>query len=320
MNKPLDRIAEAYYGELGEAECDETRKKVHWICKNSKGDDILDVGCSQGIASILLGREGKSVVGIDISEEAIEFAKDLLKDEDEFTNQFIDFKVGNFMAYNFGDMSFDSIILRDGLGYATDPKRIVKKAYNLLNNEGQIIITVPFGATNSIDQKKLFYLTEICDLQMDGLIIDELTYFGNWIGIVYKKKENSNEVQTSRDMILSLENSITMLQKQYLIDSKEKNRIIDKLEKEIEELNQGYSKDYNENIEQLHMDERESSINGLEKNIYLQEQLVSALSNEEKLLVSYKQLLRKYNAISKSTLGKLTLFYWEKRRRIFRRK
>ncbi|MGE8206961.1 hypothetical protein ACQKP0_20835 [Heyndrickxia sp. NPDC080065] len=54
----------------------------------------------------------------------------------------------------------------------------------------------------------------------------------------------------------------------------------------------------------------------LEK-LQLQEQLLQAYKNELHLLHLHKVLLSKYNALRKSKLGKLTLFYWKKKRRIF---
>ena len=80
-----DRISEVYYGGLSsERLTRRARDRIHWMCKNVIGDKVLDIGCSQGIASILLGREGYSVVGIDTNSAAIEFANtDLAKEAEE---------------------------------------------------------------------------------------------------------------------------------------------------------------------------------------------------------------------------------------------
>jgi 2-polyprenyl-6-hydroxyphenyl methylase/3-demethylubiquinone-9 3-methyltransferase len=48
-----------------------------------EGRRVLDVGCSQGIASILLAREGKTVWGVDREALAVESAKERLADEEE---------------------------------------------------------------------------------------------------------------------------------------------------------------------------------------------------------------------------------------------
>lgn len=82
MKKNTDRVSEAYYNELGKEFGDKVRERIHWVLASSKGETVLDVGCSQGLVSILLAREGKQVVGIDILEEAIDYAKEQLEKEE----------------------------------------------------------------------------------------------------------------------------------------------------------------------------------------------------------------------------------------------
>ena len=58
-----------------------TRRRVHWLCAQAQGTRILDVGCSQGVASILLGAEGRTVVGVDRERPALEEAERRLAQE-----------------------------------------------------------------------------------------------------------------------------------------------------------------------------------------------------------------------------------------------
>ncbi|RST59515.1 methyltransferase domain-containing protein [Siminovitchia terrae] len=70
-------------------------------------------------------------------------------------------------------------------------------------------------------------------------------------------------------------------------------------------------------MEEAWQQEKQASMDRIMKNIYLQEHLEAAYSREEKLLISYKELLRKYQALSNSKLGKFALYYWKKRRSLF---
>lgn len=55
-----DRVNERYYGMVNTVKSQEaTRARIHWICRHVSGNRMLDAGCSQGITSILLGREGR---------------------------------------------------------------------------------------------------------------------------------------------------------------------------------------------------------------------------------------------------------------------
>src|SRR5690606_25993832 len=71
-----DRISEVYYGaDSSERQTKRARDRIHWMCSSTRGKRVLDVGCSQGIAAILLGRDVYEVVGIDNNPAAIEFAE-----------------------------------------------------------------------------------------------------------------------------------------------------------------------------------------------------------------------------------------------------
>ena len=64
-----DRVAEAYYGLMGQQFMRDTQARIHWICRQIQGKSVLDVGCSQGIVPILLAREGLKAIGIDSSPQ-----------------------------------------------------------------------------------------------------------------------------------------------------------------------------------------------------------------------------------------------------------
>lgn len=71
-----DQVNERYYGQINSEESHEaTRNRIHWICRHVQGHTVLDVGCSQGITSILLAREGFEVTAIDLEEDSISYAK-----------------------------------------------------------------------------------------------------------------------------------------------------------------------------------------------------------------------------------------------------
>ena len=72
----LDRVGEVYNGTYGSDIAQmRTKDRVNWICKNVHGKHILDIGCSQGIVDLLLARQGRNVLAIDIEKEAIAYAQ-----------------------------------------------------------------------------------------------------------------------------------------------------------------------------------------------------------------------------------------------------
>ncbi len=67
---------------------------------------VLDLGCGSGWLSVFLAREGFDVVGIDVSDQAINLAKTWALQEDLK----IAFTAGDIASLPFADNSFDAVV------------------------------------------------------------------------------------------------------------------------------------------------------------------------------------------------------------------
>lgn len=189
MKKNHDKITDAYYGAFGTELMDSSRERIHWICANAKGETILDIGCSQGICPILLGREGKQALGLDMNAESISYAEDALAQEEEGTRQNVTFLCANFTnCEEIRGKQFDVIILSEILEHLTDPVRFLKHTLPFLHEEGRILVTVPFGITQYFDHKRNYFLTEIFNELSEVYQVEKVKFFGSWIGLVGRKK------------------------------------------------------------------------------------------------------------------------------------
>ena len=47
--------------------------RIRWICSKVESSVVIDIGCSTGVVSILLVREGFEVVGVDFDNDRIEY-------------------------------------------------------------------------------------------------------------------------------------------------------------------------------------------------------------------------------------------------------
>lgn len=99
----------------------------------------------------------------------------------------------------------------------------------------------------------------------------------------------------------------------------EQNLINLQLRKQISNLTEQIKKNNNDEIKELYANEintlRNQLIKEKKEKVTIQEELLFMYEREGKILKSYKNLLRKYNALSNSKLGKLTLAYWKFRSR-----
>jgi ubiquinone/menaquinone biosynthesis C-methylase UbiE len=366
MTKILDKVSEAYNDGHGTAFGRKVRERIHWICEHTVGQEILDVGCSQGIGSILLGREGKRILGMDLAEDSIDFAKNSLEKEAISTREMVEFQYANFLTYQFENRNFDTVIFGEILEHLLHPKDFIQKAKSLLKPNGRIIVTVPFGINDWPDHKKTYYLNGLLKLADESLKVHEVKLFGKWIGVIFDLDSKEKPIELDFDLLEKLENSFYDIERNLIDDLAE----IKKNTKDQEKRDKLQIEKYKNENESLKiklkstLDEFESKVNELKKlqkelnefkiskgksnelydslasykgkfeniskelekvknetkllkdeRLKLKEKLLSVYNKEEKLLKTLKNVQSRYNSLSNSKLGKLTLRYWKLRKK-----
>ncbi len=103
------------------------------------GERILDVGCGLGRLSSPLSRYGAEVTGIDISEYAIDQAKQLFADEERLEFICMDALGMSYRGY------FDKVLCYHLLEHLTlaDAGMLLKKIHDALKNGGVLALGVP---------------------------------------------------------------------------------------------------------------------------------------------------------------------------------
>jgi spore maturation protein CgeB/SAM-dependent methyltransferase len=182
-----DRISEVYYGSLSsERLTKRARDRIHWMCQSAVGKKVLDVGCSQGIASILLGREGYEVVGIDTSSAAIEFAnKDLGKEAADVQAR-VTFLEADLFSYD-KTASFNTVILGEVIEHMMDPLACLQSALVPLRVGGKVVLTTPFGYAPHDDHKSTMFLSWLLQLADLSVRVDTCEIVDGYIKLVLTK-------------------------------------------------------------------------------------------------------------------------------------
>ena len=96
--------------------------------------DVLDLGCGNGRHAIYFARQGFTASGIDISPQAIEWARDWAQREDVAA----EFRVGDVTALPYADRSFDVIVSHGVLDHMLmpDAKTTAKEVARVLRPGG----------------------------------------------------------------------------------------------------------------------------------------------------------------------------------------
>jgi glycosyltransferase involved in cell wall biosynthesis/SAM-dependent methyltransferase len=185
-----DRITEVYEGTHASAFLQRrARRRIHWMCRQADGDEVLDVGCSQGIASILLGREGKAVTGIDHEQAAIEFALGRLEREEQPVRDRVAFRLAEARDLPFADDAFDTVLLGEVLEHQVDPRPTLAEAARVVRPTGRVVITAPYGLFPHHDHKEPLYLGGLTDLLADWFVVVELELIDAYLALVAGPKE-----------------------------------------------------------------------------------------------------------------------------------
>ena len=223
-----DRISEAYEGKISEGAQVSSKKRIDWFCDQISENNILDIGCSQGILPILLGRKGLIVTGIDNDEESINYAKDMLSKENDDVKYKVKFICDDFLEYDFGDKKFAVIVMGEVLEHLDEPLVFLKKASSLLMPEGKFIVSVPFGINRHPDHKRTYYFYNFYKQVNQYFSVEEVIYMGKWIAFKAVSKNNNNAKAITLDdsIFQEYENAVLDLD---VIRETEKNELKDKL-------------------------------------------------------------------------------------------
>lgn len=150
-----------------------------------KGKNVLDIACGVGYGSKILKDNGAlSVDGVDVSEEAINFAKK------HYSMGGVNFFLSDAVAYH-PSRRYDVIISFETIQYINDFRAIIKNFHDWLNKGGILlvsasnrIITSPSSKTMADKPAEKTYLREFTideltqELQKSGFILENDYLFG----------------------------------------------------------------------------------------------------------------------------------------------
>lgn len=107
-------------------------EQLEKLCSDSKGKRLLEIGCSTGFVIEEAASRGWDTIGIELNPSAAQFAKN--KKLEIFEQPYEDISF---------DKKFNAIAMYDVLEHLVDPKSILERAYNDLEDDGVISLYVP---------------------------------------------------------------------------------------------------------------------------------------------------------------------------------
>lgn len=118
------------------------------LVKGNKQKIILDIGCGTGSGSVILAKKFKKVIGIDLSEEAIEYAKR------NWDRKNVKFLVGSGTKIPFHNSTFDVVAGFEVIEHIKNWKGFLKELKRVTKNKGLVYLSTPNKAIYSPGTKK----------------------------------------------------------------------------------------------------------------------------------------------------------------------
>ena len=141
-----------FTGERFTPECEREIWYEHWhryvfARSLARGKRVLDAACGEGYGSALLADVASSVVGIDISQDAVAHAKSRYG-----TRANLRFERGDCTALDVADASFDVIVSFETLEHVAAQEALIAGFARALTPDGILIVSSPDKKTYSEDR------------------------------------------------------------------------------------------------------------------------------------------------------------------------
>lgn len=157
-----------------------------------KKGKLLDLGCGNGHVSLYMAKKGYEVYGIDISETAIEWAKERAETEkinaEYFARSVIDL---SFLGSDHFDIIIDANCLHCIIG--KDRKILLNEVYRVLKSGGFFFVSTQCGITGYENLKYDF------DEESKIMTVNNIAYryFGNPENVIEEIKESRFKIMES---------------------------------------------------------------------------------------------------------------------------
>jgi 2-polyprenyl-3-methyl-5-hydroxy-6-metoxy-1,4-benzoquinol methylase len=112
-------------------------KVYRFVSQFCNGERVLDVGCGTGYGTSYLGESANRAVGIDISHQAIRYARR------HYGRPEVEFFRMSAESLTFADRSFDFIVSSENFEHLRDQRANLREMSRVLADEGMLLLATP---------------------------------------------------------------------------------------------------------------------------------------------------------------------------------
>lgn len=164
----------------------------NYAAKASIDKTVLDLGCNTGYGSNIIGKICKAISGVDVSENAINFAIR------EFSNSGIDFKVVDGKNLPFQDNQFNMITSFQVIEHIVDCSNFINELKRVLSPNGFVVFTTPNSCIRldpGMNPWNTFHVKEYTAHEIENLL---LNFFKNVKVLGLFSTDEISEIEKNR--------------------------------------------------------------------------------------------------------------------------
>ena len=154
---------------------------------------VLDVACGEGYGASLLAKKAKSVIGVDISSDAVKHANQTYKQKN------LEFIEASATKLPLPDLSFDVVVSFETIEHLFEQEQMLDEIFRVLKPNGCLIISSPNRAIYSEESSNHneFHVKELDYFEFDELLKNRfpvVEYYGQklMIGSVIQHLEDKD--------------------------------------------------------------------------------------------------------------------------------
>ena len=112
-------------------------KRYRFALPHCAGKRVLDAACGVGYGTALLADTAREVVGVDVSEDAIAYARS------RYARPNVEFRVEDLLAPELDDRSFDVVCSFETIEHLPDRETYLGHVARVLRDDGVYIVSTP---------------------------------------------------------------------------------------------------------------------------------------------------------------------------------
>lgn len=152
--------------------------RYHSIKQIVKDKTVLDIASGSGYGSALIAEDAKKVIGVDISQEAIDYANKSYKKKN------VEFIKGDGTKIPLGNNSVDVVVSFETIEHIEDYKQFMDEIKRVLTTDGVLILSTPND--DEYSEENHFHVHEFRHKELKTLITEyfkhfEVYYQGDWL-------------------------------------------------------------------------------------------------------------------------------------------